>query len=248
MVHPRLRPPGSTIPSVAVFFLVIGLMAASACAPRRPAEITPAGDGVLRAEHVAVGPLSGRTGAYLTLANAASRVQVALTTLPGLLYRISTPAGSGLAPRVSGRDGHLRAALLPTGDDGPDEVRIVLNRDVRWDLRLPGGAGEHQLDLRRGRVSRVDLGSSGLIEMRLPQPYGSVPVTLAGGVGSLLVTAAAGTPLRLQLDRGAGRTDAPWAPPGPAPAGAILQAPGWPAARDRYAIRARDGVGAVIVR
>ncbi len=54
--------------------------------------------------------------------------------MPGLLYRISTPADSGLAPRVSGRSGRFQAALLHTGRDGPDEVSIVLNRDVRWDI------------------------------------------------------------------------------------------------------------------
>ena len=44
----------------------------------------------------------GRTTAHLRLGDAASRVEVRLARLPGLLYRISTPADSGLAPRVTG--------------------------------------------------------------------------------------------------------------------------------------------------
>jgi hypothetical protein len=243
MVPPVLRPIGSTIAIIATFFLV---GATAGCAPRaapiRLAEPPPPH------EHVVTGPLGARTGAYLTVRDAASRVQVELASMPGLLYRISTPADSGLAPRVSGRGGRFQAALLRTVNDGPDEVTIVLNRDVRWALALPAGAGEQRLDLRRGRISRVELGPSGLVEMRLPPAAGTVPVTLASGVGSVVLAAGPATPMRIQLDEGAGAADIPWATGGPAPAGAVLQTPGWPASWDRYAIRAHAGVGALTVR
>ncbi|MET0415316.1 MAG: hypothetical protein ABW022_04785, partial [Actinoplanes sp.] len=154
---------------------------------------------VIGPEHVVAGELHGRTGAYLTLRDAASRVRIVVAGLPGLLFRISTPAGSGLAPRVTGRGGRILAALHPTGADGPDEVRIVLNREVRWDIRLPAGAGEQRLDLARGRVTRLDLGASGLIEMRLPPPSGTVPVTFLDDVGQVRVTVADATPMRFRL-------------------------------------------------
>ncbi|WP_308121134.1 hypothetical protein [Paractinoplanes bogorensis] len=134
------------------------------------------------------GPLLGRTGASLTVSDAASRVRIVLANLPGLLYRITTPAGSGLTPVVTRRNGHVRAQLRPSGGDGPDEVRIVLNRAVRWDIRLPAGAGEQSLDLTRGRISRLLIGASGLIEVRLADPYGKVPLILTGGVGTLALT------------------------------------------------------------
>ncbi|MCU7724749.1 hypothetical protein ODJ79_13575 [Actinoplanes sp. KI2] len=190
-------------------------------------------------EHVAAGALLNRTSAYLTVENAASRVQVSMATLPGLLYRISTAGDSGLEPRVTARNGVVRARLLPTGADGPDEVRIVLNRGVRWAISLPAGAGEQQLDLRRGRLARVDLGASGLLEMHLPAPAGTVPVTLHGAVGSLVLT---GGPVRLELDRGVGSAVLPWGTSG------ITQTPGWSNTSDRYAIRARAAVGTLIVR
>ncbi|HEX9999356.1 MAG TPA: hypothetical protein VGB74_02785, partial [Actinoplanes sp.] len=87
----------------------------------------PEPDSKVGAEHVTTGRLAGRTGAFLTLSDAASRVQVVVGKLPGLLYRISTPAGSGLAPRVRRDGGRVRASLRPASGDGPDEVRIVLN-------------------------------------------------------------------------------------------------------------------------
>lgn len=239
MVPPVLRPIGSTIAALTAFALV-------GCAPQVATPIRPAAPPPTR-EHVATGALGARTGAYLTVRDAASRVRVELASMPGLLYRISTPADSGLAPRVSGRSGRFQAALLRTGKDGPDEVSIVLNRDVRWDLAFPAGAGEQRLDLRRGRVSRVEVGPSGLVEMRLPPAAGTVPVTLASGVGSVVLAAGPATPMRIQLDEGAGVTDTPWTGGAPAAAGSVLQTPGWPASRDRYAIHAHAGIGAMTV-
>ena len=211
------------------------------CAPRTTAP--PAAG---RPDHVAVGPLLDRTGAYLTVADAASRVQVSMATMPGLLYRISTPGDSGLEPRVTSENGAIRARLLPTGGDGPDEVRIVLNRDVRWSIALPAGAGEQELDLRRGRVTRLDLGASGLVELRLPAPAGTVPITLDGAVGSVVL---GGAPMRLELDRGAGYADLPGTPSGDAiNPSAVVQTPGWNKTLHRYAVRARAGIGTLTVR
>ncbi|MFI5892731.1 hypothetical protein ACIA5D_21735 [Actinoplanes sp. NPDC051513] len=194
---------------------------------------------------MAVGALLGRTGAYLTVEDAASRVEVITASLPGLLYRITTPAGAGLTPHVTSENGHVRATLRPNGADGPDEVRIVLNRDVRWAISLPAGAGEQQLDLRRGRISRLDLGASGLLELRLPPPAGTVPVTLAGAVGSVVLSAA---PLRLELDQGAGFAELPWASGQAIDEGAVVQTPGWVETPDRYAMTARSTIGTLTVR
>ncbi|MGK5677909.1 hypothetical protein [Actinoplanes sp. URMC 104] len=194
------------------------------------------------------GPLLGRTGASLTVADAASRVHVVLATMPGLLYRISTPAHSGLAPRVTRRDGRVLAALVPTGDDGPHEVRIVLNRGVRWSLRLPAGAGEQRLDLARGRLARVDLGASGLIEMRLPPPSGTVPLVVTGGVGTLAVTVPRGAPVRLRLAGGAGSALTPWTADEELPPRTTLGPAIWPTARNRYALRARAPIGILSLR
>jgi hypothetical protein len=228
-VPQTLRPARSTVAFLLVSALVMGSCRAAVQAPS------------IAAEHVVSGTLQGRTGAYLTVPYAASRVRIVTARLPGMLYRISTSAGSGLVPVVTGRDGRIRVALRPTGEDGPDEVRIVLNRAVRWDIRLPAGAGEQQLDLARGRVTRLDLGASGLIEMRLPRPSGTVPVTFLAGVGTAAITVSPGTRVRFDLAEPAGSATTPWAP-------GILQSPGWPTARDRYAVHARSVVGSLILR
>jgi hypothetical protein len=233
-----LRRVGSTFRTIVALSLVGVLVG---CAPGTVAA--PAAE---RPDHVAAGPLLGRAKAYLRVENAASRVRVTMATLPGLLYRVSTAGDSGLEPRVTSRNGVVRARLLPTGDDGPDEVRIVLNRGVRWSISLPAGAGEQQLDLRRGRLSHVDLGASGLVELRLPAPAGTVPITLGGAVGGVVLT---GAPVRLEFDQGADSAVLPWAASGDAISPrTVVQTPGWINTPDRYVIRARAGIGAVTVR
>jgi hypothetical protein len=126
------------------------------------------------------GSLHGRTGAHLTLGSAAAAVDLRLAVLPGLLYRIRTPGDSGLTPRVTGRPGFIDLRLTPTGEDGPDRVNILLNRDVVWQVRMSAGAGEQRLDLSGGRFSGVVLGGgAGLVRLRLPRPYGTTRIRLA---------------------------------------------------------------------
>ena len=227
---------------------MIVVLSGAGCGPRTAlgARQMPAGEEPQR--HVLAGALHGRKGAFLIVRDAASRVEVRLADLPGLLYRISTPADSGLAPAVTGAHGRVSLGLRPTGADGPDTVEILLNRAVRWDIRLPAGAGEQHLDLAAGRLDRLELGSgTGLVSMRLPPPRGTVPIVVAGGVGEVAVAIPPGTPLRLQLRGGAGLVAVPWTGRTRAPAGASLAPVGWRRAPDRYAVKIASEVGSVTV-
>ena len=237
MVRPRSRNLWCCLALTLVTTLVI-----TAWAPRP--EILP-DLGPREPDRVVAASLHGRTGAYLVVGNAASRVDVRLSPLPGLLYRISTPADSGLSPHVTGEEGRLRLTLNETGDSGPDRVQILLNRAVRWDIRMPAGAGEQRLDLSRGSVSRLDLGSSGLVDLTLPRPEGTVPVTLRRGIASVSISTPPGAPVRLRLLGGAGAVTTPWAANNGALTGAVLADPEWHVAGDRYAVYATDGLGSL---
>jgi hypothetical protein len=201
-------------------FLLVSVLLVTGCA--RNAMVTTR-------EQVAVTPLSGRTGAFLLLSDAASRVKVVTAVLPGLLCRVSTPAGSGLAPSVRDGGGRVTVGLRRTDGDGPDDVLVVLNRDVRWDIRMPAGAGEQHFDLRDGRVTRVDAGPSGLVEMRLPAPRGTLPITL-GSAGKTLLEMRGGAPMRLA---------------GP---GVVHEPREYRNARDRYAVLARSDLKMLTLR
>jgi len=198
--------------------------------------------------HVQAGPLHGRTVGFLIVRDAASRVEIRIADLPGLLYRVSTPADSGLKPQVGGAEGRVRLGLRPTGADGPDTVEILLNRRVRWDIRLPAGAGEQHLDLSGGRVRRLEVGSgAGLVSVRLPAPSGAVPITVAGAVGDLAVAVPAGTALRVRLREGADVVAAPWVARGRAAPGAVVASRGWGTAGSRYSVDVESAAGSVTV-
>jgi hypothetical protein len=216
--------------------------------PRFGSRRAPAAEQSQR--HVLAGALRGPGGALLIVRDAASRVEVRLTELPGQLYRISTPADSGLVPAVTRPRGRISVGLRPTGADGPDTVEILLNRSVRWDIRLPAGGGEQHLDLAAGRISRLAVGSgTGLVSLRLPPPRGSVPIVVAGAVGEVAVAVLPGTPLRLHLRGGADRVAVPWSSrPRAEPAGAVLGPPGWRRSPNRYAVTIASELARVTVR
>jgi hypothetical protein len=239
--------------------VVVAFLATSGCGsyslvkePRPPSIAVPGGDGVPAISGQLArrldGALSGRTGAHLTLGSAAASVELRLTELPGQLYRISTPAGSGLAPRVTGPAGMVRLRLAPTGQDGPDRVDIALNRHVQWHIRMTAGAGERHLDLGGGRLSGVVLAAgAGLVSLRLPRPRGTVPISLSGGVGTAEVVTPAGVPVRVRLIRGAMAVRLPWLTRASVPAGAVLTPRSWARSRDRYVLDARDELGSLTV-
>jgi uncharacterized protein YceK len=205
-------------------------------------------NGAVRPARQLDGSLHGRTGAHLTLGSAAAAVDLRLAALPGLLYRIRTPGDSGLAPRVIGRPGFVDLRLAPTGDDGPDRVHILLNRDVVWQIRMTAGAGEQHLDLTGGRFSGLVLGgSAGLVRLRLPRPTGTSRIRLIGPVGALEVVVAPRVPVRVRLAGAGTAARVPWPVRTPTREGAVLTAPAWPTATDRYVIDSRSTLGELTV-
>ncbi|MET0492572.1 MAG: hypothetical protein ABW000_05520 [Actinoplanes sp.] len=251
MVPPALRRRPFTARTLPVFLLVAALFGGVAMTGCTPAATLGAGQVPVAEphQHVLAGALHERTAASLVVRDAASRVEVRLSELPGLLYRITTPAESGLAPVVTGTPGRVRLGLRPTGADGPDTVMITLNSGVRWDLRLPAGAGEQHLDLAAGRVRRLEIGSgTGLVNLWLPPPQGVVPIILAGGMGEIAVTVPARTSLRFRLRGGAGLVTVPWADRGRARPGTMVTPVGWRQATDRYAVDVATEIGTVTLR
>jgi hypothetical protein len=250
MVPTALSRHRSTLGTCVGFSLLTALLLA-ACTARAPI-VTETDHAVGQVEQAAPSgqvleaALHGRTGAYLTVRDAASRVLIRAADLPGLLYRIVTPPEAGLAAQVTGPAGHPSVRLHPTGGDGPDDLTILLNREVRWDIRVPAGGGEQRLDLRGSHPVRLQLGASGLIDLRLPEPVGTVPVTLSGPVGGVTLSAPRSAPLRLRLRAGAAWATLPGKFRHP-----LLPGSFWVprrAFRDRYEVDARAPIAALDVR
>ena len=170
-------------------------------APGRPADVGPGAD------HEAATRIPGDTGTVDVVSGATS-VTVRAADLGSERVRASTPDGAGVAP-VLGVDGDtVTVHLVQTGEPGPAAVTVLLDRRVRWQVRMSGGATEETLDLRGVRLSGVDLDAGVTrVELRLPAPDRAVPVTMAGGASVFTLHVPAGVATGVRVGGGAGSTD-----------------------------------------
>ena len=93
-----------------------------------------------------------------------------------------------------------------------------------------------------------EVGASGLAELWLPDPEGTVPVTFTGGIGTAVLTAETGAPFKVRFAEGAGSVVTPWAANNGTAAGTVLRERGYARAENRYLIRARKGLGKLVLR
>jgi len=196
------------VAAVAVLAVALGgttaaiLVADHQGAARRPAAAPDHGGSGPTA---VTGPVDGRTSAAFDLIDGAASVRISARNLGADLYRIASPAGSAVAPRVDSDRTGVRVHLVGTGGSAPGQVEIVLTTTVRWTLRLDGGTRQTAVDLSGARVESVDLGGgANRIDLTLPAPTGPTPVRLTGGVDQFRVRLAAATPVRVRVQSGAG--------------------------------------------
>jgi hypothetical protein len=194
------------------------------------------------------GPVGGVSAATFDLVDGAGSVTMRAAPLGADLYRVATPAGSDVAPRIE-RAGSSLKLFLPHGSKGaPDEVDILLNADIRWTLRLDGGAVHKTVDLTRATVDAIDLsGGARTIELALPAPQGLMPVRMAGGVDQFRVSLPGATPVRVRVQSGAGAVTLPGsAYRGIAP-GRSFTANGWGSGATGVDLLAEAGMAALTV-
>jgi hypothetical protein len=150
-------------------------------------------------------PLDGLDNAGFDLADSATSVRLHAADLGDDLYRISSPAGSGLLPRVVRSGAEVRLFLAPSAQPGTGVVDVAVNATVGWTLRLDAGVAESVLDMAAGKVDGVELsGGASRIELILPRPQGQLAVRMTGGVDQFLVKLVKLTPVRVRADSGAG--------------------------------------------
>lgn len=207
------------------------------------------GLGAASAEQVRTAPLAGRQSGTFVLADGVSSFDLRVADLGDDLYRISSPAGSGVAARPTVLGETVRLGLVETGASGARAVRVLLNERVAWRLQLVGGVSGQVLDLTHARLLGVELaGGSTRTDLKLPPiSGGTLTVRLTGGTSQLDVRVPGTPPVRVRAGAGAGSVvvrDERW--DGVA-AGAVLGAPGWDRAADRFYLDLVAGAGAVTV-
>ncbi|MEV1074983.1 hypothetical protein [Micromonospora parva] len=212
------------------------------------------------AEQLLTAPLGGWRKGTFVLADGLTSFELRVAELGEDLYRISVPAGSGVAGRPTVRGETARLDLVESGTRGPRAVRVLLNERVAWRLHLVGGVSSQVLDLSRARLLGVDLaGGSSRTEILLPPitaagpddlagpTSGSLTVRLTGGTSQLDVRVPGETPVRVRAGVGAGSVvvrDERW--DGVA-AGSVLDTPGWDRSAERLYLDLVAGANSVIV-
>ncbi|MFE0526866.1 hypothetical protein ACFW0V_04645 [Micromonospora parva] len=219
----------------------------------------PGGAGAA-AEQLLTAPLDGWRKGTFVLADGLTSFELRVGELGEDLYRISIPAGSGVAGRPTVRGETARLDLVESGTRGPRAVRVLLNERVAWRLHLVGGVSSQVLDLSRARLLGVDLaGGSSRTEILLPPitaagaddlagpTSGGLTVRLTGGTSQLDVRVPGETPVRVRAGVGAGSVvvrDERW--DGVA-AGSVLGTPGWDRSAERLYLDLVAGANSVIV-
>ena len=156
-----------------------------------------------------------------------------------------TPDGTGVAPVLETDGDTVRVHLVQTGEPGPSAVTVLLDRRVRWQVRMSGGATSELLDLRSARLSGVDLAAGAArIELVLPVPDRAVPITMAGGATEFTLHVPRGVAAAVRIGGGAASTEVDGVRRTGLAAGTVLATA---TATNRYDVDATAGVSTLML-
>ena len=147
-------------------------------------------------------PLGGRSAATFELAAATTKVTVRMQDLAGELYKITSVDDT--VPTAVVQDDQVQLHLTADGANAGGQVQILLSAKVRWALRLVGGGDQSVVDLGGGQISGMQvLGACRRLQLALPTPTGTVPISVTGAVEDLSITSPQNSPVRVQVASGA---------------------------------------------
>lgn len=127
-------------------------------------------------------------------------------------------------------------------------TEVRLHPDRPWQIRIRGGAQSLSADLRALHVASVEIvGSARQVSLILPEPAGTVPIQISGGVSRLAITRPAGVAVRMYVHSGASRLRLDDQMLGAIGGPVRWQTPGYAGATDRYDLRIRRGASRLMV-
>jgi hypothetical protein len=216
--------------------------------PARSGSATKAPAGAATGGHVVSARLDDRKEVTLDVVSSASTLTLRAADLGRDLYRVETPVDGALLPRADDDAGRVTVRLEPAGVQGPGSVTMVISSKVAWRIRLAGAVAEQTVDLSGGRITALEVaGGSGKVDVTLPRPSGTLPVTMSGGVGELLIHVPRGFPVQARIGSGAGTVTVDGAARSNVTPGTLITPAGWGAATDRYDVNAAAGLSTLTV-
>ncbi len=186
--------------------------------------------------------------AVFSLVSPSDVVRVTVGDLGPDLFEVATPAESKVVPKVDVDGSTVVAGLKGTGLTGPALITVVLSDDVRWVVRLTGGASDQTVDLKGGPGGDIDFAAgTSRAEVGLPAARGTQRVVVGGGASQLVVNLTGTAPVRVAAKNGAGEVTVDGQTKSGVPGGAVYTGPGWDTATDRFDIDAISGVSSMTV-
>lgn len=126
---------------------------------------------------------------------------------------------------------------------GRSDVALELGSEVGWKIEARGGLYQCGLDLTGLRIEGVEISGGGKdVQVDLPAPRGTVPVTISGGVHQVSVTRPHGAAMRVSIT-GGGATDLTIDTLALGSLGGKVrwETPGWDRENERYEVEIRGG-------
>jgi hypothetical protein len=160
----------------------------------------------------------------------------------------------GRRPRVRVREGDI-VISYPNGITGwirhalqPSRARLMLSASIPWAIELRGGVHPMFADLRGLAVTAFDIhGGISEGDLWLPQPSGTLRVSIGGGVSGLTIHHPTGTPIRLAIRGGIGSLSIDGEELGGIGTGFRRESAGWQSAPDRLDVAIGGGVSRLAV-
>ncbi|HXN02170.1 MAG TPA: hypothetical protein VN973_09825 [Candidatus Dormibacteraeota bacterium] len=156
----------------------------------------------------------------------------------------------GPKPRVTEIDGVIsidypRFNPLIWGRTSAD---VTLSPTASWSIEVRGGVSRWDGDLRNIGLKGIEIrGGLSNADLRLPQPTGTVPVHVSGGVSHLTLHRPGGVPARVHIRGGASKLELDAQYLGAIGGPIRLETPGYPSAADRYDLDIGGGASKITV-
>ncbi len=186
--------------------------------------------------------------ATFDLVHGADTVKVVVADLGGAMFEMSTPESAKAAPTADVDGPTVIAGLRGTDRQGPATVTVTLSQEIRWTVRLSGGATSEIVDLTGGPGGDIHfVAGTSRAEAVLPAAPGTQQVTLTGGTNQFLIRLAGNAPTRVAATGGAASVTIDGETRTGIPANAIWTPDSWATASSRFDINATAGVSTMTV-